>query len=237
MNNDNKDFFMSIRTHEFVKQIMELGWFSKDSYYSLNGEAKSVSDAPVFNSNKMILKLKLIALEVSHQMIDNQNRHEFLNSIGKEILDANLKIGYAQLMHLNNGVMHSKFFDKRDKTWDTFNIQMLFSWYFLRAKISDKDDIKEQNIVQFFDTQSIFSEASKVVKMSLFNLFKSKHSNFGITDYNSYSKKEEFETDVISFYESCSSHIEIVNLKYNLIILSRDCIINVIIENYLNKIL
>ena len=197
MNNDNKDFFMSIRTHEFVKQIMELGWFSKDNYYLLNGETKSTSDAPVFNSNKMILKLKLIALEVSHQMIDNKNRHEFSNSIGKEILDANLKIGYSQLLHLNNGVMHSKFFDKRDKTWDSFNIQMLFSWYFLRAKISDKDGIKEQNIIQLFDTQSIFFEASKVVKMSLFNLFKSKHSNFGIKDYNSYLKKEEFETDVL----------------------------------------
>ena len=117
MNNDNKDFFMSIRTHEFVKQIMEFGWFSKDNYYYLlNGEAKSIPDAPIFNSNKMILKLKLIALEVSHQMIDNQNRHEFSNSIGKKILDANLKIGYAQLLHLNNGVIHSKFFDKRDKT-------------------------------------------------------------------------------------------------------------------------
>ena len=116
MNNENKDFFMNIRTHEFVKQIMELGWFSKDNYYSLNGEEIDIKDAPVFNSNKMILKLKLIALEVSHQMIDNQTRHEFSNSIGKEILDANLKIGYAQLLHLNNGVMHSKFFDKRDKT-------------------------------------------------------------------------------------------------------------------------
>ena len=116
MNNENKDFFMSIRTHEFVKQIMEFGWFSKDNYYLLNGETKKNSDAPIFNSNKMILKLKLIALEVSHQMIDNQTRHEFLNSIGKEILDANLKIGYAQLLHLNNGVMHSKFFDKRGKT-------------------------------------------------------------------------------------------------------------------------
>ena len=118
---------MSIRTHEFVKQIMELGWFSKDKYYFLNRKEKSISKAPVFNSNKMILKLKLIALEVSHQMINNENRHEFSNSIGKEILDANLKIGYAQLLHLNNGVMHSKFFDKRDKTRDSFNIQMLFS--------------------------------------------------------------------------------------------------------------
>ena len=40
MNNNNKDFFMRIRTHEFVKQIMELGWFSKDNYYLLNGEKK-----------------------------------------------------------------------------------------------------------------------------------------------------------------------------------------------------
>ena len=158
----------------------------------------------------MILKLKLIALEVSHQMIDNKNRHEFSNSIRKEILDANLKIGYSQILHLNNGVMHSKFFDKRDKTWDSFNIQMLFSWYFLRAKISDKEGIKEQNIIQLSDTQSIFFEASKVVKMSLFNLLKSKHSNFRFKDDNSYLKKEEFETDVLSFYESCSSHIEII---------------------------
>ena len=210
MNNDYKEFFMSIRTHEFVKQIMELGWFSKDKYYFLNRKEKSISKAPVFNSNKMILKLKLIALEVSHQMINNENRHEFSNSIGKEILDANLKIGYAQLLHLNNGVMHSKFFDKRDKTRDSFNIQMLFSWYSLRAKISDKDEIKEQNIIQLFDTQNIFIEASKVVKMSLFNLFKSKNSNFGVKDCNNYLKKEEFETDVLNFYESCSSHIEIV---------------------------
>ena len=50
----------------------------------------------------------------------------------------------------------------------------------------------------------------------VFSLFKSKHSNFGIKDYNSYLKKEGFETDVLSFYESCSSHIEVVNLKYNL---------------------
>ena len=42
-------------------------------------------------------------------------------------------------------------------------------------------------------------------------------------------KKEEFETDVLNFYESCSSHIEIVNLKYNLIKLGRDLIINIII--------
>ena len=52
--------------------------------------------------------------------------------------------------------------------------------------------------------------------MSLFNLFKSKHSNFGITDYNKYSKNEEFVTDVLSFYEGFSSHIEVVNLKCKL---------------------
>ena len=46
--------------------------------------------------------------------------------------------------------------------------------------------------------------------MSLFNLLKSKHSNFRFKDDNSYLKKEEFETDVLSFYESCSSHIEII---------------------------
>ena len=94
---------------------MELGWFSKDNYYSIIGEEESILNASVFNSNKMILKLKLMALEVSHQIIDNENRHEFLNSIGKEILNTNLKIGYAQLLHLYNGVMHSKFFDKNDK--------------------------------------------------------------------------------------------------------------------------
>ena len=143
MNQENKDFFMSIRTYEFVKQIMELGWFSKDNYYSIIGEEESILNASVFNSNKMILKLKLMALEVSHQIIDNENRHEFLNSIGKEILNTNLKIGYAQLLHLYNGVMHSKFFDKNDKIWDNFNILMLFSWYYLRVKISDKE-IKEK---------------------------------------------------------------------------------------------
>ena len=93
---------------------------------------------------------------------------------------------------------------------------MLFSWYFLRVKISDKDEIKEQNIIQLYDTQNIFFEASTVIKMSLFNLFKSKHSNFGITDYNKYSKNEEFVTDVLSFYEGFSSHIEVVNLKCKL---------------------
>ena len=46
--------------------------------------------------------------------------------------------------------------------------------------------------------------------MSLFNLLKSKHSNFRFKDDNSSLKKEEFETDVLSFYESCSSHIEII---------------------------
>ena len=210
MKKDNKDYFMSIRTHEFVKQIMELGWFSKDNYYFLNGETKSISDAPVFKSNKMILKLKLIALEVSHQIIDNENWYEFSNSIKIEILDANLKIGYAQLLHFNNGVMHSKFFDKRDKIWNKFNIQMLFSWYFLRAKISDKNEIKEKNIIQLNDTHSIFFEASKVVEMSLFNLLKNRYSNFGIKEYNSYSNNKEFGTDMLNFYEGCSSHIEIV---------------------------
>ena len=211
MNNSNKDYFMSIRTHEFAKQIMELGWFSNEKYYSLSGESKSISDAHVFNSNKMILKLKLIALEVCNQMIDNENRHEFLNSIGNDILDTNLKIGYAQLLHFNNGVTHNKFFDKRDRKYiDDFNIQMLFSWYFLKVRISDKEGIKEQNVIQLYDTKNIFSKASKIVKMSLYSLFKSKHSNFEIKEYNKYSKKEEFEANALKFYESCSSHIEVV---------------------------
>ena len=103
---------MSIRIFEYVKQIMEIGWFSKDRYYSIKGDQLEISDAPVFHSNKLILELKLKALEVSNQIIDISNRHEFLNLIGISILDENLKIGYAQLKYLNNGLMHSMFFDK-----------------------------------------------------------------------------------------------------------------------------
>ena len=48
------------------------------------------------------------------------------------------------------------------------------------------------------------------------NLFKSKYSDFGINEYNKYSKKEELEADALNFYESFSSHIEVVSLKCKL---------------------
>ena len=209
-NQDNKDFFMSIRIFEYVKQIMEIGWFSKDRYYSIKGDQLEISDAPVFHSNKLILELKLKALEVSNQIIDISNRHEFLNLIGISILDENLKIGYAQLKYLNNGLMHSMFFDKNHQVWNNFNIKMLFEWYYLKAKISDKDEIIELNVIQIYDNENILNEAGRVVMMSLFKLCKNRSSNFTIKDYKRYSRKDEFETNVQNFFEGLSSHIEIL---------------------------
>ena len=104
---------------------MQIGWFSNSKYYLLNGEESEDKNIP-FNCNKLILELKLKALQVSNQIYDQKNKFNFVVSIGKEILDENLKMGYAYLMHLNNGFMHSKFFDKKDKANDNFCIQMLF---------------------------------------------------------------------------------------------------------------
>ena len=105
---------------------MQIGWFSNYKYYSLNGDDLNGENIP-FNNNRLILELKLKALQVANHIYDQKlNRFQFIVSIGKEILDENLKMGFAYLMHLNNGSMHSKFFDKNSKTNYNFNIQMLF---------------------------------------------------------------------------------------------------------------
>ena len=210
MNKDNKDYLISIRIYEFVKPVMELGWFSANNYYPINKDEKGISDAPVFNSNKLILELKQKALEVSNQIIDNTNRHEFLNSIGKEVLDENLKIGYAQLLYLNNGAMHRKFFNKDNKAWEYFNIKMLFEWYYLRAKISDKDEVEELNIIQSYDNKSTFDEIWRVANMSLFRLFRNKLYDFNFKVYEKYFKKEDFKENTLKFFEGHCSHIEIL---------------------------
>ena len=104
---------------------MQIGWFSKEKYYLLNGEESNDTNIP-FNSNKLILELKLKAMQISNQIYDHDYKFDFLVSIGKRILDENLKMGYAYLIHLNNGSMHSKFYNKIDEASDNFNIQMLF---------------------------------------------------------------------------------------------------------------
>ena len=58
-NKDNIDFFMIINTYEHVIQIMKLGLFSKGGYYSIVGDKFTISSAPVFDNNKLILELKL----------------------------------------------------------------------------------------------------------------------------------------------------------------------------------
>ena len=116
---------MSSEICKYVKKILQIGWFSNKKYYSLDGKESKDTDIP-FESNKLILELKLKALQVANQIYDQKYKFNFVISIGKEILDKNLKVGYAYLMYLNNGSMHSKFFDKNDKANDNFSIQMLF---------------------------------------------------------------------------------------------------------------
>ena len=108
---ENKELFMNSEICNYVKKILQIGWFSKDKYYLLNGE-ESINKNKPFNCNKLILELKLKALQVSNQIYDQKYKYQFLISIGKEILDENLKVGYAHLMHLNNGSIHNKLFDK-----------------------------------------------------------------------------------------------------------------------------
>ena len=121
---ENKEQFISSEICKYIKKILQIGWFTKDKFYLLNGE-ESNTNIP-FNSNKLILELKFKALQVSNQIYDQKYKYEFLVSIGKGILDENLKMGYAYLIHLNDGSIHNKFFDKKYKTNENFNLQMFF---------------------------------------------------------------------------------------------------------------
>ena len=217
---ENKELFMNSEICNYVKKILQIWWFSKDKYYLLNGE-ESVDKNKQFECNKLILELKLKALQVSNQIYDQKYKYQFLISIGKQILDENLMMGYSHLMYLNNGSMHNKFFDKNDKANDNFNIQMLFEWYYLRVKISDENEIVQKNIIQFYDNESTVDKFYRVASMSFFkiqNLFKNKSSNLSIKECRNHLKSNNFEKNAKSFLESCSSHIEIlvpINLKEN----------------------
>ena len=217
---ENKELFMSSEICNYVKKILQIGWFSNNKYYSLDGKESKDANIP-FESNKLILELKLKALQVANQIYDQKYKYNFVISIGKEILDKNLKMGYAYLMHFNNGFMHSKFFDKNNKTNDNFCIQMLFEWYYLRAKISEENEIQQQNIIQLYDIESTIDKFYRVAKMSIFRFkkcFKNKYSNLSIKEYNNYLMKNSFEKNAKYFIESHSSHIEILvpcSLKEN----------------------
>ena len=191
---------------------MQIGWFLKDKYYLLNGEESNDTNIP-FNSNKLILELKLKALQVSNQIYDYDYKYDFLISIGKGILDENLKIGYSYLIHLNNGSMHSKFFKKIDKASDNFSIQMLFEWYFLRTKISKENEIEKQNIIQLYDNENVFDKLFREAKLNFFKiakLFKKRSPDINIDEYKHHFNEDSFKTDAMNFYESYSSHIEIL---------------------------
>ena len=130
---------------ECIHKIMNLGWFlDNDIYCTFNGISLNEERYP-FISNKLILELKLKALQVSNQIYDDKYKYEFLVAIGKEILDKNLKMGYGYLMNINKGIMHSMLFNKNSEINQDFNIQMLFEWYYLRAKISDEKEIIIKN--------------------------------------------------------------------------------------------
>ena len=209
---ENKQIFISSEICKYVKEIMQIGWFLKDKYYLLNGEESNDTNIP-FNSNKLILELKLKALQVSNQIYDHDYKYDFLVSIGKGILDENLKIGYAYLIHLNNGSMHSKFFNKIDKASDNFSIQMLFEWYYLRTKISKENEIEKQNIIQLYDNENIFDKLFREAKLNFFKiakLFKKRSPDINIDEYKHHFKEDSFKTDAMNFYESYSSHIEIL---------------------------
>ena len=217
---ENKQIFISSEICKYVKEIMQLGWFAQEKYYLLNGEESNDANIP-FNNNKLILELKLKALQVSNKIFDQKYKFQFLKSIGKEILDENLKIGYAYMMHLNNGSMHSKFFDKNDKANDNFSIQMLFEWYYLSAKISEENEIVHQNIIQLYENESKVNKFYRVVKMILVkfqHLFKNKSSNLSILEYKNYLMTNNFESNAKNFIDSHSSQIQILvpcNLKEN----------------------
>ena len=210
-NRANIDFFIIVKINEQVNQIMNLGLFSKGKYYSINGEKLSIESSPVFNSNKLILELKHKALMVSNQMIDNKNLHEFMSSATKETLDKNLLIGYVQLNRLSNGVVHSMFFDKNNKIWNDFNIKMLFEWYSLRSRISDKDEIKEYNVIQIQDNEGTFSEFSReILKNTLSKYLKCRCWRSNIEKYKKDMNKDKFKKNALKFYEGLNSHIEIL---------------------------
>ena len=217
---ENKELFMNSEICNYSKKILQIGWFSNEKYYLLNGEESKGENIP-FDCNKLILELKLKALQVINQVYDQKYKYGILISIGKQILDENLKMGYAHLMLLNNGSMHNKFFDKSDKVNDSFNIQMLFEWYYLRAKISDENEIEQKNIIQFYDNESTVDKFYRVASMSFFKirkLFKNSSSYISIKECNNHLKSNNLKKNAIDFLESCSSHIEVLvpsSLKEN----------------------
>ena len=219
---ENKELFMNSEICNYAKKILQIGWFSKDKYLLLNGKEWENKNNP-FKSNKLILELKLKALQVINQIYDQKYKYQILISIGKQILDENLMMGYAHLMHLNNGSMHNKFFDKNDKANDNFSIQMLFEWYYLRAKTSDENEIEQKNIIQFYDNESTVDKFYRVASMSFFkiqNLFKNRSFNLSIKECNNHLKSNNFDKNAKNFLESCSSHIEILvssSLKENVL--------------------
>ena len=219
---ENKELFMNSEICNYAQKILQIGWFSEDKYLLLNGKEWENKNNP-FKSNKLILELKLKALQVINQIYDQKYKYQFLISIEKQILDENLMMGYAHLMHLNNGSMHNKFFDKNDKANDNFSIQMLFEWYYLRAKISDENEIEQKNIIQFYDNESTVDKFYRVVSMSFFkiqNLFKNRSFNLSIKECNNHLKSNNFDKNAKNFLESCSSHIEILvpsSLKENVL--------------------
>ena len=90
---------------------------------------------------------------------------------------------------------------------------MLFEWYYLRAKISEENEIQQQNIIQLYDIESTIDKFYRVAKMRIFNLknsFKKESFNLSINEYNSYLMKNNFEKNAKNFFESHSSHIEIL---------------------------
>ena len=99
---------------------------------------------------------------------------------------------------------------------------MFFEWYYLRAKISEENEIQEKNIIQFYDNESTVDKFYRVAKMSFFkiqHLFKNRSSNLSIKELNSFLKSNSFEKNAKNFLESCSSHIEILvpsSLKENI---------------------
>ena len=123
---ENKELFISTEICKHIHKIMNLGWFlDNDIYCTFNGISLNEERYP-FISNKLILELKLKALQVSNQIYDDKYKYEFLVAIGKEILDKNLKMGYGYLMNINKGIMHSMLFNKNSEINQDFNIQMLF---------------------------------------------------------------------------------------------------------------
>ena len=209
---ENKQIFISSEICKYVKEIMQLGWFSKEKYYLLNGEESNDGNIP-FNSNKLILELKLKALQLSNKIYDQNYKYEFIVSIGKAILDENLKMGYAFLIHLNNDSMQSNFYGKNDKASNNLNIQMLFEWFFLRTKISEENEIVQQNIIQISENENFFDKLFREAKLNFFKiarLFKKRSPDINIDEYKHHFKEDSFKADAMNFYESYSSHIEIL---------------------------